>query len=120
MGHTPFTPIAQGLALTHVREQNLKPGAGPRPEAAKVVILVTYGKSQDDACAAGRVLKDLGVAVFTVGEQPCPQRSSHGCGGQFPLPSLHPGLEVLWHLCHREDPSPACGAEHPWALGGGT
>ncbi|XP_040493811.1 collagen alpha-1(XX) chain [Ursus maritimus] len=56
-----------GLALTHVREQNLKPGAGPRPEAAKVVILVTDGKSQDDARAAGRVLKDLGVAIFAVG-----------------------------------------------------
>nr|XP_035940541.1 collagen alpha-1(XX) chain [Halichoerus grypus] len=56
-----------GLALTHVREQNLKPGAGTRPEAAKVVILVTDGKSQDDARAAGHVLKDLGVAVFAVG-----------------------------------------------------
>nr|XP_012421250.1 PREDICTED: collagen alpha-1(XX) chain [Odobenus rosmarus divergens] len=56
-----------GLALTHVWEQNLKPGAGTRPEAAKVVILVTDGKSQDDARAAGRVLKDLGVAVFAVG-----------------------------------------------------
>ncbi|XP_045742247.1 collagen alpha-1(XX) chain [Mirounga angustirostris] len=56
-----------GLALTHVWEQNLKPGAGTRPEAAKVVILVTDGKSQDDVRAAGHVLKDLGVAVFAVG-----------------------------------------------------
>lgn len=60
----------QGLALTHVLQQNLKPAAGPRPEAAKVVILVTNGKSQDDAHAAGRVLKDLDVDVFAVGEQP--------------------------------------------------
>lgn len=51
-------------------EQNLKPAAGPRPEAAKVVILVTDGKSQDDARAAGRVLKSLDVEVFAVGEQP--------------------------------------------------
>lgn len=49
-------------------EQNLKPGVGPRPEAATVVILVTDGKSQDDAPAAGRVLKDLGVDIFAVGE----------------------------------------------------
>ncbi|XP_039092869.1 collagen alpha-1(XX) chain [Hyaena hyaena] len=56
-----------GLALTHVLEQNLKPGVGPRPEAATVVILVTDGKSQDDAPAAGRVLKDLGVDIFAVG-----------------------------------------------------
>ncbi|XP_019492691.1 PREDICTED: collagen alpha-1(XX) chain [Hipposideros armiger] len=56
-----------GLALTHVLQENLKPTAGPRPEAAKVVILVTDGKSQDDVHAAGRVLKDLDVDVFAVG-----------------------------------------------------
>lgn len=62
----------QGLALTHVLQENLKPTAGPRPEAAKVVILVTDGKSQDDVHSAGRVLKDLNVDVFAVGEQPGP------------------------------------------------
>uniref|UniRef100_A0A8I3PDD4 Collagen type XX alpha 1 chain n=1 Tax=Canis lupus familiaris TaxID=9615 RepID=A0A8I3PDD4_CANLF len=56
-----------GLALTHVLEHNLRPAAGPRPEATKVLILVTDGKSQDDARAAGRILKDLGVAIFAVG-----------------------------------------------------
>uniref|UniRef100_A0A4W2I5E7 Collagen alpha-1(XX) chain n=1 Tax=Bos indicus x Bos taurus TaxID=30522 RepID=A0A4W2I5E7_BOBOX len=56
-----------GLALTHVLEQNLKPRAGLRPEAAKLVILVTDGKSQDDAHAAGHVLKGLGVDIFAVG-----------------------------------------------------
>lgn len=62
----------QGLALTHVLQENLKPTAGLRPEAAKVVILVTDGKSQDDVHTAGRVLKDLNVDVFAVGEQPGP------------------------------------------------
>ncbi|PNI36424.1 COL20A1 isoform 4 [Pan troglodytes] len=57
-----------GLALTHVLGQNLQPVAGLRPEAAKVVILVTDGKSQDDVHTAARVLKDLGVNVFAVGE----------------------------------------------------
>ncbi|XP_074173303.1 collagen alpha-1(XX) chain isoform X2 [Rhinolophus sinicus] len=56
-----------GLALTHVLQENLKPTAGPRPEAAKVVILVTDGKSQDDVHTAGRVFKDLNVDVFAVG-----------------------------------------------------
>ncbi|KAK2110339.1 hypothetical protein P7K49_010085 [Saguinus oedipus] len=55
-----------GLALTHVLGQNLQPAAGVRPEAAKVVILVTDGKSQDDVRTAARVLKDLGVIVFAV------------------------------------------------------
>uniref|UniRef100_A0A671FMT5 Collagen type XX alpha 1 chain n=1 Tax=Rhinolophus ferrumequinum TaxID=59479 RepID=A0A671FMT5_RHIFE len=56
-----------GLALTHVLQENLKPTAGPRPEAAKVVILVTDGKSQDDVHTAGCVLKDLNIDVFAVG-----------------------------------------------------
>ncbi|KAF6087673.1 collagen type XX alpha 1 chain [Phyllostomus discolor] len=56
-----------GLALTHVMEQNLRPGAGPRPGAATVVVLVTDGKSQDDAREAGHVLKGRDVDVFAVG-----------------------------------------------------
>ncbi|XP_053527176.1 collagen alpha-1(XX) chain [Artibeus jamaicensis] len=56
-----------GLALTHVLEQNLRPEAGPRLEAATVVVLVTDGKSQDDTHAAGRVLKGLDIDIFAVG-----------------------------------------------------
>lgn len=56
-----------GLALTHVLGQNLKPTAGVRPEAAKVLILVTDGKSQDDVRTAARILKDQDIDVFTVG-----------------------------------------------------
>lgn len=117
----PLFSITQGLALTHVREQNLKPRAGPRPEAAKVVILVTDGKSQDDARAAGRVLKDLGVAIFAVGEQP---------------PAVGWGSHSRWGSLHSHFPPRAGGPvvsvpqggpvpaprswEHPRALGGGT
>uniref|UniRef100_A0A8C5KWY3 Collagen alpha-1(XX) chain n=1 Tax=Jaculus jaculus TaxID=51337 RepID=A0A8C5KWY3_JACJA len=56
-----------GLALTHVLRQNLKPAAGLRSEAAKVVILVTDGKSQDDVHTAAHVLRDLDIDVFVVG-----------------------------------------------------
>nr|XP_021503550.1 collagen alpha-1(XX) chain [Meriones unguiculatus]XP_021503561.1 collagen alpha-1(XX) chain [Meriones unguiculatus] len=56
-----------GLALTHVLGQNLKPAAGVRPEAAKVLILVTDGKSQDDVHTAARILKDQDIDVFAVG-----------------------------------------------------
>ncbi|CAO2577288.1 Collagen alpha-1(XX) chain [Lemmus lemmus] len=56
-----------GLALTHVLGQNLKPAAGARPEAAKVLILVTDGKSQDDVRTAARILKDQDIDVFVVG-----------------------------------------------------
>lgn len=99
--HALGSGCAQGLALTHVLEHNLRPAAGPRPEATKVLILVTDGKSQDDARAAGRILKDLGVAIFAVGEQPpALPWGPPGCRG-----SLHPRLEVPWRLCHSEDRS---------------
>lgn len=91
--HT-FSSLLPGLALTHVLEQNLKPAAGPRPEAAKVVILVTDGKSQDDARAAGRTLRSLDVDIFAVGEQPVSAEFSQPAGGSLlplgwsPLASL--------------------------------
>ncbi|XP_054247953.1 collagen alpha-1(XX) chain [Indicator indicator] len=56
-----------GLALTHVLEQNLKPDAGARLEAEKLVILLTDGKSQDDANLAAQTLKNLGIEIFAVG-----------------------------------------------------
>ncbi|XP_027705902.1 collagen alpha-1(XX) chain [Vombatus ursinus] len=56
-----------GLALTHVLEQNLKLEAGSRSEAVKVVILLTDGKSQDDARLAAKVMKDLGMDIFAIG-----------------------------------------------------
>ncbi|NXV40959.1 COKA1 protein, partial [Uria aalge] len=56
-----------GLALTHVLEQNLKPEAGARLEAEKLVILLTDGKSQDDANLAAQMLKNLGIEIFAIG-----------------------------------------------------
>uniref|UniRef100_A0A8C4TTQ4 Collagen alpha-1(XX) chain n=1 Tax=Falco tinnunculus TaxID=100819 RepID=A0A8C4TTQ4_FALTI len=56
-----------GLALTHVLEQNLKPAAGARLEAEKLVILLTDGKSQDDANLAAQTLKNLGIEIFAIG-----------------------------------------------------
>lgn len=59
-----------GLALTHVLEQNLKPDAGARLEAEKLVILLTDGKSQDDANLAAQTLKNLGIEIFAIGKIP--------------------------------------------------
>ncbi|XP_042688243.1 collagen alpha-1(XX) chain isoform X1 [Centrocercus urophasianus] len=56
-----------GLALTHVLEQNLKPDAGARLEAEKLVILLTDGKSQDDASLAAQTLKNVGIEIFAIG-----------------------------------------------------
>ncbi|XP_064420246.1 collagen alpha-1(XX) chain [Latimeria chalumnae] len=56
-----------GLALTHVQEENLTPEAGARPDAPKFIILLTDGKSQDDANVSAQSLKDAGVEIFAVG-----------------------------------------------------
>lgn len=79
-------------------EQNLKPAAGVRPEAAKMLILVTDGKSQDDVRTAARILKDQDIDVFVVGEL---------------AQCLGPGLECSWlgwasghrHICTLAFPS---------------
>uniref|UniRef100_A0A8C4XZQ5 Collagen type XX alpha 1 chain n=1 Tax=Gopherus evgoodei TaxID=1825980 RepID=A0A8C4XZQ5_9SAUR len=56
-----------GLALTHVLEQNLKPEAGARSDAVKLVILLTDGKSQDDASRSAQTLKNMGIDIFAIG-----------------------------------------------------
>ncbi|XP_034643663.1 collagen alpha-1(XX) chain isoform X3 [Trachemys scripta elegans] len=56
-----------GLALSHVLEQNLKPEAGARSDAVKLVILLTDGKSQDDANQSAQTLKNMGIEIFAIG-----------------------------------------------------
>uniref|UniRef100_A0A674I1D0 Collagen alpha-1(XX) chain n=1 Tax=Terrapene triunguis TaxID=2587831 RepID=A0A674I1D0_9SAUR len=56
-----------GLALSHVLEQNLKPEAGARSDAVKLVILLTDGKSQDDANRSAQTLKNMGIEIFAIG-----------------------------------------------------
>uniref|UniRef100_A0A670Z5A6 Collagen type XX alpha 1 chain n=1 Tax=Pseudonaja textilis TaxID=8673 RepID=A0A670Z5A6_PSETE len=56
-----------GLALTHVLEHNLKEEVGARPEASKLLILLTDGKSQDDASPPAQTLKNMGIKIFAVG-----------------------------------------------------
>ncbi|XP_063315633.1 collagen alpha-1(XX) chain [Pelobates fuscus] len=56
-----------GLALTHVLEENLRAASGARGQAGKVLILLTDGKSQDDAITVSQTLKDAGIFIFTIG-----------------------------------------------------
>ncbi|XP_069739910.1 collagen alpha-1(XIV) chain-like isoform X2 [Narcine bancroftii] len=55
------------LALNHVFRNTLKPSAGARPEAAKFLILLTDGKSQDDVSSSAQSLKNAGVEIFAIG-----------------------------------------------------
>ncbi|XP_069506902.1 collagen alpha-1(XX) chain [Ambystoma mexicanum] len=56
-----------GLALTHVMEENLRSQAGARSDAEKIVILLTDGKSQDDANTSAQILKNTGIDIFAIG-----------------------------------------------------
>uniref|UniRef100_A0A0P6JDH5 Collagen alpha-1(XIV) chain n=1 Tax=Heterocephalus glaber TaxID=10181 RepID=A0A0P6JDH5_HETGA len=56
-----------GLALNYIFENNFKPEAGSRTGVAKVGILITDGKSQDDVVPASRRLRESGVELFAVG-----------------------------------------------------
>lgn len=46
----------------------MKPEAGARLEAEKLVILLTDGKSQDDANLAAQTLKNLGIEILAIGK----------------------------------------------------
>ncbi|KAM9296202.1 collagen alpha-1(XX) chain [Gastrophryne carolinensis] len=56
-----------GLALTHVLEENLRAASGARPQAGKVLVLLTDGKSQDDAISVAETLKQAGIYIFAIG-----------------------------------------------------
>ncbi|KAI4901523.1 hypothetical protein NFI96_033440 [Prochilodus magdalenae] len=56
-----------GQALIHVLEENLKEEAGARPDAPHFLLLLTDGKSQDDAITAASRLKSAGVEIIVVG-----------------------------------------------------
>ncbi|XP_072569190.1 collagen alpha-1(XX) chain isoform X2 [Paramormyrops kingsleyae] len=56
-----------GQALMHVLEKNLNQAAGVRPGVPHFLLLLTDGKSQDDAIAAASKLKSAGVEIIAVG-----------------------------------------------------
>ncbi|XP_074537530.1 collagen alpha-1(XX) chain-like [Halichoeres trimaculatus] len=56
-----------GQALLHVMEENMKPESGARADVPLFLVLLTDGKSQDDAIAAANKLKSAGVEIIAVG-----------------------------------------------------
>ncbi|KAM9445890.1 solute carrier family 35 member C2 [Clarias gariepinus] len=56
-----------GQALIHVLEENLKEEVGARSDTPQFLLLLTDGKSQDDAVAAASRLKNAGVEIIAVG-----------------------------------------------------
>lgn len=56
-----------GQALIHVMEENMRSEAGARSDTPIFLVLLTDGKSQDDAIAAATRLKNAGVEIIAVG-----------------------------------------------------
>ncbi|XP_021329303.2 solute carrier family 35 member C2 isoform X3 [Danio rerio] len=56
-----------GQALIHALENNLKEEVGARPNTPQFLLLLTDGKSQDDAIAAANRLKNAGVEIIAIG-----------------------------------------------------
>ncbi|XP_038131253.1 collagen alpha-1(XX) chain isoform X2 [Cyprinodon tularosa] len=56
-----------GQALLHVMEENMKTEVGSRANVPSFLVLLTDGKSQDDAIAAANRLKNAGVEIIAVG-----------------------------------------------------
>uniref|UniRef100_A0A672M4Y4 Collagen alpha-1(XX) chain-like n=1 Tax=Sinocyclocheilus grahami TaxID=75366 RepID=A0A672M4Y4_SINGR len=56
-----------GQALIHALENNLKKEVGARPNTPQFLLLLTDGKSQDDAIAAANRLKNAGIEIIAIG-----------------------------------------------------
>uniref|UniRef100_A0A673C037 Uncharacterized protein n=1 Tax=Sphaeramia orbicularis TaxID=375764 RepID=A0A673C037_9TELE len=56
-----------GQALLHVMEENMKAESGARSDVPFFLVLLTDGKSQDDAISAANRLKSAGVEIIAVG-----------------------------------------------------
>uniref|UniRef100_A0A3Q3X6C0 Solute carrier family 35 member C2 n=1 Tax=Mola mola TaxID=94237 RepID=A0A3Q3X6C0_MOLML len=56
-----------GQALLHVMEENMRSEAGARSDVPFFLVLLTDGKSQDDAITAANRVKSAGVEIIAVG-----------------------------------------------------
>lgn len=54
----------------------MQTGAGARPDVPFFLVLLTDGKSQDDAVSAASRLKNIGVEIIAVGENEAENVSS--------------------------------------------
>lgn len=60
--------MSPGQALLHVMEENMRFSAGARSDTPFFLVLLTDGKSQDDAIAAATRLKNAGIEIIAVGK----------------------------------------------------
>ncbi|XP_076017716.1 collagen alpha-1(XII) chain isoform X2 [Genypterus blacodes] len=56
-----------GLALNYLLQNNFKENVGMRPNARRIGVLITDGKSQDDVNINSQSLRDQGVELYAIG-----------------------------------------------------
>lgn len=66
----PITLVAlcsSGMALNYILQNNFKINMGMRPEARKIGVLITDGKSQDDVVFNSQNLRDNDIELYAIG-----------------------------------------------------
>ncbi|XP_054652752.1 collagen alpha-1(XII) chain isoform X3 [Dunckerocampus dactyliophorus] len=56
-----------GMALNYLLQNNFKENVGMRPNARKIGVLITDGKSQDDVIVNSLRLRDEGIELYAIG-----------------------------------------------------
>lgn len=57
------------MALNYILDNNFKENVGMRPNARKIGVLITDGKSQDDVHLNAKNLRNENIELYAVGEQ---------------------------------------------------
>lgn len=63
-----FDFISTGLALNYLLQNNFKENVGMRPNARKIGVLITDGKSQDDVIISSQALRDQNIELYAIGK----------------------------------------------------
>lgn len=62
--------LFEGMALNFILENNFKTNVGMRPEARKIGVLITDGKSQDEIVFSSQRLREEGIELYAIGQSP--------------------------------------------------
>ena len=55
------------MALNFILKNNFQVNVGMRPDARKIGVLITDGKSQDEIIFSSKELRDQGIELYAIG-----------------------------------------------------
>lgn len=77
------------MALNYILQNNFKPNVGMRPDARKIGVLITDGKSQDDVVYNSQILRDNDIELYAIGEPAHGHAHGHAHTTFSKLPGRH-------------------------------